>query len=191
MHPTLFETVKIKDGKIFNLDWHNQRFNRTQKELFLNNMPFDLSEFISPPPVGLYRCKIIYTNNKILSVDYFPYEAKKIKTLKVIQSQLDYEYKYTNRSMFEELLKDYNEILIEKDGLLTDTTIANIAFLEGDKWITPKRPLLKGTTRARLIEEGFLQERDIKKEVLKNYSNFALMNAMIGFQIQKSANIQI
>ena len=109
----------------------------------------------------------------------------------MIQSQLDYEYKYTNRSIFEKLLKDYNEIIIEKDGLLTDTTIANIAFLEEDKWITPKKPLLKGTTRAKLIKEGFLHERDIRKESLKNYSNFALMNAMIGFQIQKSVNIQI
>ena len=191
MYPTLFETIKIEDGEIFNLDWHNRRFNKTQKELFSNSTSFDLSEFISPPTLGLYRCKIIYTHNKILSVNYFSYEAKEIKTLKVIQSQLDYEYKYTNRSMFEELLKDYNEIIIEKDGFLTDTTIANIAFLEGDKWFTPKRPLLKGTTRARLIKEGFLHERDIRKESLKNYSNFALMNAMIGFQIQKSVNIQI
>lgn len=191
MHPTLFETIKIEDGKIFNLDWHNQRFNTTQKELFSNSTPLDLNEFITPPTTGLYRCKIIYSNNEILSVDYFPYEAKKIKTLQVVKSQLSYAYKYTNRSMFQELLKDYNEIIIEKDGLLTDTTIANIAFLEGDRWITPKRPLLKGTTRARLIDEGFLHERDIQKESLKNYSHFALMNAMIGFQIQKSANIQI
>ncbi len=191
MQPTLFETIKIKDGKIFNLDWHNRRFNTTQKELFSNTSTLELSEFISPPTLGLYRCKIIYTHNEILSVNYFSYEAKEIKTLKVIQSQLDYEYKYTNRSMFEELLKDYNEIIIEKDGFLTDTTIANIAFLEGGKWFTPKRPLLKGTTRARLIKEGFLHERDIRKESLKNYSNFALMNAMIGFQIQKSVNIQI
>ena len=194
MHPTLFETIKIEDGKIFNLDWHNKRFNKTQKELFSNTSSINLKEFISPPTSGLYRCKIIYTDNDIQSVEYFPYKAKKIKKLKVIESQLDYSYKYTNRSTFQELslelAKDYAEIIIEKNGFLTDTSIANIAFSDGKTWFTPSTPLLKGTTRARLLNEGFLKLKDIKKENIKEYKYFALMNAMIGFRIQKYVDIQ-
>ena len=194
MHPTLFETIKIEDGKIFNLDWHNKRFNKTQKELFSNTSSINLKEFISPPTSGLYRCKIIYTDNDIQSVEYFPYKAKKIKKLKVIESQLDYSYKYTNRSIFQELslklAKDYDEIIIEKNGFLTDTSIANIAFSDGKTWFTPSTPLLKGTTRARLLNEGFLKLKDIKKENIKEYKYFALMNAMIGFRIQKYVDIQ-
>ena len=194
MHPTLFETIKIEDGKIFNLDWHNKRFNKTQKELFSNTSSINLKEFISPPTSGLYRCKIIYTDNDIQSVEYFPYKAKKIKKLKVIESQLDYSYKYTNRSTFQELslelAKDYAEIIIEKNGFLTDTSIANIAFSDGKTWFTPSTPLLKGTTRARLLNEGFLKLKNIKKENIKEYKYFALMNAMIGFRIQKYVDIQ-
>ena len=190
MLPSCFETIKIKDGKIFNLDWHNRRFNATQQTLFLNSSTMDLQTVISPPKRGLYRCKIIYGNNSIHSIKYFPYKAKEITHFSIVKSHLDYQYKYTDRSSFQELLLDHEEIIIEKDGLLTDTSIANIAFFDGSSWLTPKTPLLEGTTRARLLEEGFLKLENIKKENLKKYSNFALMNAMIGFRIQKSVSIQ-
>jgi hypothetical protein len=35
----------------------------------------------------------------------------------------------------------------------------------------------------RLIEDGFLHVRDISTDDIKQYSGFAIMNAMIGFQI--------
>jgi 4-amino-4-deoxychorismate lyase len=190
MHNTLFETIKIEDGQIFNLDWHNKRFNKSQKELFNINSHIDLKELISPPKIGLHRCKITYASN-IQSIEYFSYTAKNFQNFKILKSQLDYKYKYTNRLAFQKLLENYDEIIIEKDGLLTDTSIANIAFFDGTSWLTPRTPLLEGTTRARLIDEGFLKLSDIKKENIKNYSNFALMNAMIGFCIQKSVSIQI
>ena len=189
MSNTLFETIKIEDGQIFNLDWLNKRFNKTQKELFSNFSSIDLKKIISPPQKGLYRCKIIY-DETIQSVEYFPYQAKTFKNFHVVQSQLDYEYKYSDRMAFQKLLKEYDEIIIEKDGLLTDTSIANIAFFDGKTWVTPKTPLLQGTTRARLINKGFLKLTNIKKENIENYSHFALMNAMIGFRIQKSVSIQ-
>ena len=46
-----------------------------------------------------------------------------------------------------------------KQGLLTDTSIANIALSDGTHWYTPAHPLLKGTKRAALLEEGILQEK--------------------------------
>jgi len=190
MHPTLFETIKIEDGQIFNLDWHNSRFNKTQKKLFNITSDIDLKEFISPPKTGLHRCKLIY-DQSIQSVEYFPYVAKTFQNIKVVKSQLDYKYKYTDRLEFQELVEKYGEIIIEKNDLLTDTSIANIAFFDGKSWLTPTTPLLEGTTRARLLNEGFLKLKDIKKENIKNYSYFALMNAMIGFRIQKSVAIQI
>jgi len=187
MDNSCFETIKIEDGKIFNLDWHNRRFHKTQKELFNTSSRVNLKDFISAPSIGLYRCKIIY-DSKIQSVEYFPYQKKEFKRFQVVKSQIEYAYKYTNRLPIQSLLANYEEIIIEKDGLLTDTTIANIAFFDGKTWFTPTTPLLQGTTRARLIDEGFLKLRDIKKEDIKEYSHFALMNAMIGFCIQ---NVQI
>jgi 4-amino-4-deoxychorismate lyase len=73
--------------------------------------------------------------------------------------------------------------LIIKNELVTDTSIANIAFFDGEKWLTPKKPLLKGTTRARLLENGEIFEADIDVHTLKNYTQVALLNAMIDFDI--------
>ncbi|RUM56328.1 MAG: 4-amino-4-deoxychorismate lyase, partial [Nautilia sp.] len=68
-----------------------------------------------------------------------------------------------------------------KNGLITDTTISNLAFFDGNNWITPKTPLLKGTKREELIQKGFLKEKEIKIEDIKHFKKFAMMNAIIGF----------
>jgi len=189
MQKELFETIKIENGQIFNIEWHNKRLNKARKELFGETHKLNLQEYITPPTKGLYRCRVLYSSN-IKTVEYFSYAPKYFKKFKVVQSNIDYKYKYNDRSELTKLLKNYEEIIIEKDTFLTDTSIANIAFFDGTTWFTPEKPLLFGTTRARLIEEGFLKLKNIKKEDIKNYSYFALMNAMIGFQIQKSINIE-
>jgi len=191
MHKLLFETIKINDGQIYNIDWHNKRCNKTRKELFKKNNLLDLRDFIEAPKKGLFRCRIVYAED-ILSIRYIPYSPKVINTFKIIKSQLNYKYKYDNREALNTLLHpDYDEIIIEKNNLLTDTSIANIAFYTGKQWITPKKPLLHGTIREKLLHENFLEPKNIKSSEILNFSHFALMNAMIGFQIQKSINIKI
>jgi 4-amino-4-deoxychorismate lyase len=189
--PLLFETIKIENGQIANIEWHNQRCNRSRFDFFQERKSINLETFITAPKSGLYRCRIVY-NKHIQSVEYIPYIPIKIEHIKLVNSQIDYSYKYNNREIFHQLQqKGYDEILIEKNGLLTDTSIANIAFYTGKEWITPKIPLLEGTLRARLLNENFLKLKNIEKNEIKNFSHFALMNAMIGFQIQKSVNIRI
>ena len=186
------ETIKIEDGVISNIKWHNFRFNRTRKEIFGVNDLLNLQNYISSfPQKGLFRCRILYSQ-EIESVEYIPYKIRDIESLKVVRSNIEYSYKYANRDELNSLknsFSSYSDILIEKDGLLTDTTIANIAFYNGYSWITPQNPLLEGTIRARLIDRGFLLTKDIKSDDLNNFSNFALMNAMIGFQIKKNIRI--
>jgi len=191
MQTLLFETIKIEDGQIYNIAWHNKRCNTARKELFNQSNLVDLKSFITAPKQGLFRCRIVYAQD-ILSVDYFPYSPKSIHSFKVVKSQLDYSYKYDDREELNKLLHPkYDEIIIEKDGLLTDTSIANIAFYDGKEWLTPKKPLLQGTTREKLLHKNFLKVKNIKSSEIIHFSHFALMNAMIGFQIQKSINIKI
>lgn len=183
----LFETIKVEDGQLLNIEWHNRRFNKSRLELFNIEEEIDLKEYITNiPQNGLYRCRVLYSQ-EIESILFFTYTPKKFTSFKIIKSSLSYNYKFDDRSEINTLKDDsFDEIIIEKEGLLTDTSIANIAFFDGKRWITPKKPLLEGTTRARLLHKGFLTLKNIKKEHIKNYSHFALMNAMIGFQIQKS-----
>jgi len=187
----LLETIKIEDGEVSNLSYHQARCDESRKALFNSTDTLDLSSLIQAPPKGLYRCRILY-DEKIHSIEYIPYIPKEIHTLKIISSDLEYDYKYANRDALNKLLQthtDADDILIEKEGYLTDTTIANIAFYDGKQWFTPEKPLLKGTMRAKLLDEGFLHTRKIKKEEITDYTHVALMNAMIGFKIINPINI--
>jgi len=190
--PLLLETVKIEDGRIFNLPYHQKRCDYSRRTLFHAKDILDLSEAITPPADGLYQCRILY-NNTIRNVEYISYIPKKIDSLRIISSDTDYHYKYADRKVLNALLSqnpDVDEIIIEQKGLLTDTTISNIAFYDGETWFTPKTPLLHGTMRAKLIEEGFLQTKDILKKELHLYTQVALINAMLGFKVLNHFNIQ-
>lgn len=190
--PLFLETVKTEDGQIFNLSFHQARFAKTQKAFFgIEHNLLRLSNVINAPKKGLYRCRILY-DERIQTIEYIPYVSKEIRTLKIVSSNLDYAYKYANRESLSALLEtnpDADEVIIEKDGFLTDTTMANIAFYDGNKWCTPLNPLLQGTTMTRLLDQGFLHSKEITKKTLSDYTHVALMNAMIGFKIIKKINI--
>ncbi|WP_419777063.1 aminotransferase class IV family protein [Malaciobacter marinus] len=176
-----FETVKCEDYEVFNLSYHNKRIAKT----IARN--FDLSEYISPLNEKLLRCKVIYNSDEIIDIKYFEYKKKEIKNFKIIKNdKIEYSKKYLNRDSLNKLFEQKescDEIMIFKNSLLTDTSIANIAIFYDNSWITPKKPLLNGTTRQRYINSGFIKEADITLAMLKNAKKIALLNAMIDFDI--------
>ncbi len=181
----LLETIKVEGGEAFHLSYHNQRFNSTRNSLFGINKLVSLGKYISPPDNGLYRCRILY-DREIQKIEFLPYQPKPIQKIALISSDLVYPFKYADRTLFDKLLTaspECDEMLIVRQGFLTDVTIANIAFLQEGQWITPDRPLLEGTTRRRLIDEGFLTPKTIREEEIDHFDGFALMNAMLGFKV--------
>jgi len=176
-----FETIKVKDGKIFNLPYHNWRFNKTRKEVFGAKETLFLENFISPPPQGLFRCKVFY-KEEVEEIKFFPYTPKNFKTFKLLFANIEYPYKFEDRNGLNRLLtQEADDVLIIKNDLLTDTSIANVAFFYKNEWITPLYPLLKGTTRERLLQEGFLKVANIEVVDLPKFEKMAIMNAMLGF----------
>ncbi len=184
-----FETIKCDDFEIFNLDYHNKRV------AFTIGKNLNLQEYINPISNELLRCKIIYDENEVLDVQYFPYKKKQINSFKVIfDDGIDYSKKYLNRERLDYLFSQKDsceEIIILKNGIVTDTSIANIAIFYEGVWITSKQCLLNGTTRARLIEDKKIFEKDITLEMLKNASKIALLNAMIDFYIIEKPKIYL
>ncbi|MFW2307671.1 aminotransferase class IV family protein [Aliarcobacter butzleri] len=183
-----FETIKCEDFEVFNLDYHQKRVANT---IGLN---INLQEYINPISEELLRCKLIYDENGVVDVLYFPYKKREIKSFKIIfDNEIEYSKKYLNRAKLDELYEkrdNCDEVIIIKNEIVTDTTIANIAIFYENSWITSKNCLLGGTTRARLIEEKKLLEKDITLDMLKNASKVALMNAMIGFDEIKDFKIK-
>lgn len=189
MNKIFLETIKVVDGEIYHLDYHQKRYESVLDDFGIKTKQ-NLRNFIDPPKNGVYRCRLVYDISEIphiREISYHEYEKKKIASLKIINDDnIKYGYKYLNRNELNALfaLRDgCDDVLIIKNGFVTDTTIANIAFLDSTRWITPKKPLLKGTTRERLLSEGKIFEADIYTDEIKSFKKVALLNAMIDFDI--------
>jgi 4-amino-4-deoxychorismate lyase len=186
------ETIRAVDGIVFNLEYHQNRYESVLKDIGAKSIQ-DLKNVLNPPNNGIYRCRVVY-DDKTIKASYHKYIKRKVSSLKLIYNDnIDYSKKYENREAIDNLFlqkNDCDDILIVKNSLITDTSIANIAFYDGKNWLTPKKPLLDGTTRKRLIDNGFLAEVDIRVKDINNFYKIALMNAMIDFDIIAQENIR-
>jgi 4-amino-4-deoxychorismate lyase len=179
------ETIRIEEGRACHLPYHNQRMNETRAHLGLSD-GLDLEAVIGD--VSIYqqrtRCRIVY-DTEIRSVEFFPYQIRSVKTLRLVEdNQMDYGCKYANRSALNRCFAQRgacDDVLIVQNGDVTDTTIANVAFWNGETWFTPSTPLLKGTMRASLLDSHQIQEAKIRVEDLSHFSRLRLFNAMISF----------
>ena len=73
----------------------------------------------------------------------------------------------------------YDEVIIVKDGYITDTSYTNLCFFDGTTWFTPDTPLLPGTMRQRLLDQGIIKEKSIPLSDLNKYQSISLINAMM------------
>ena len=192
MSKQLLETICCQDGRPLHLSYHQERLNAALKTIG-SHSHYELSELLEPPEKRLLRCRFLYSTHGF-EVSYIPYTKRSVTSLQLLEApKLDYALKYADRSSLDALFAQKGEsddILIVQNDFVTDTSIANIAFYDGEKWLTPQDPLLKGTTRARLLHEKKIVEHPIKVQDLHHFKEFALMYAMIGFDIVKNGIIQ-
>jgi len=189
----LIETISCIDGKLQNLFWHTARVNKSRSVLFNTTNKLSLEKTPLPDFVkkGNWKCRILY-DQKINGVSFEPYMAKKISTLKLIESNIEYGHKYEDRSTLDELYKqreNADEVIIIKHGLVTDTSIANILLFDGLNWITPDSPLLEGTMRAELLSKKIVAPKKVKVANLSTYKKIMLVNAMNPFNESKALNL--
>ncbi len=193
----LFETIRLQDGVLQNLEYHNFRLNHSRKSLFDITESIDLEKLIQIPSnckQGLFKCKVMYGNKEVKKIEFKPYMPRVIKSLRLIEdNKISYSYKYTNRGSINRLLtkrERYDDILIIKEGFVTDTSFSNILFFDGDKWLTPSTPLLRGTMRSFLLENKFISETEIKVADLKQFQKARLINAMNPFESKRDIKIE-
>jgi len=192
----LFETIRIQDGVLQNIDYHNVRLNHARKSLYKSPDDIDLEQVIKIPATcktGLIKCRVVYSK-EIKSIDFESYLPHTVKSLRLIEeNRISYNYKYTNRGSLNEMLtkrERFDEILIVKKGFISDTSYSNIIFFDGEKWVTPSTPLLPGTMRSYLLEKNLISERPIKVADLKSFQKARLINAMNPFEAGKDIKIE-
>jgi len=136
-------------------------------------------------PNRLFKCRIIYSK-QIEKIEFIPYQLSNITSLKiVVDDEIDYSHKYLDRNQLENLFsqkRNCDDILIVKNGLVTDTSFANILFYNGKEWITPTHPLLKGIQQQFLLETEQISTTKIRPSDLKYFKKARLVNAMMRFE---------
>ncbi len=181
------ETIRCENGVLQNLKYHQTRLDYSQAILLKSYHSINLNELIVPKDCenGLFKCRIIYSES-LESLEFLPYMLPKISSLKlVVNNEIDYSHKFANRSEIQKLFEKRglaDDILIVKNGLITDTSFANILFFDGKRWLTPEKPLLKGTQRENLLRQGLIFQADISPASLSDFSKARLINAMIRFE---------
>lgn len=182
------ETIRIENKQLQHVEAHIRRMAETQRHFFGLNQRLDLTSLISMPAsmdLSVHKCRILY-DAQIREVSITPYVPKLLKKLKLISSdEVEYAFKFEDRSKFDELLAGKgvaDEILLVKNGCITDTSYSNVTFYDGKNWYTPDTFLLNGTCRQRLLLQGKIHEMHITTENLHCFVGVKPINAMLNFE---------
>lgn len=183
----LVETIRTEAGNLLNISFHNDRVARSLHDVFSFKSEIKLERVITVPEnaaSGVFKCRVEY-DHEIRKIEFIPYEIKPVRSLRIIvDNEIEYRYKFVNRSAIEKLTEmrgKCDDIIIVKNGYITDSSYANLIFLNlSGRWITPSSFLLSGTRRASMLKNGLIQESPIPLVELKNYIGVKLINAMIG-----------
>ncbi|MDD3079607.1 MAG: aminotransferase class IV [Paludibacter sp.] len=181
------ESIKLQDGQFFRLSFHQQRINQSFKSCYPGFAPFNLSELLETtnyPETGLYKYRIIF-DHQTQETEFAPYKMRKIESLKLVETSAQtHDYKNEDRAEIDRAFaqrRECDDVIMVKNGMLTDTSYANIALFDGEKWYTPRIPVLYGTNRASLIAENKIIEKDLKSNDINHFSRIRIFNAMIEF----------
>ncbi len=178
------ETICISDGSICLPEMHKARMCATVEKTF--RQPAELTGFPTTVPEpfrqGKVKCRIVY-DTAIREVTFAPYTPRKINTLRLVDGHdIDYALKYADRSALERLREMRNgcdDILIVKDGCLTDTSYSNIVLENSHGLFTPDTCLLNGVRRRHLLATGQIRETRITLADLSTYTRLYLINALL------------
>lgn len=183
----LIETIRVTDGRYCNAPMHLQRMERSVRELYGCASPL-----VELPPVpatyssGVVKCRILY-GKEIGSLEFDSYRPREVKTLRLVEGgDMDYHLKYADRSRLDALRAlrgDCDDIVILRDGIVTDTSYSNLLFITDKEIFTPSEPLLCGTMRQSLMESGVAKPLSVTAEELLsgayNIHSVVMINAML------------
>lgn len=187
------ETICIENGEPQNIAYHKARMSTTAQKFGFTPPPFpDFKEMTK----GIehdekVKCSIVY-HTEIIQVTTVPYFPRKIKTLKLVYSDIDYSSKFSDRTELNKLLEqkeDCDEILIVQNGFITDTSYTNVILENQNGLFTPDTPLLEGTKRKKLLDNKIITKTAITVENLKTFDRAYLINAMLDIEDQEGIEI--
>lgn len=154
----LFESIRCHEGNFINLDYHEKRLNRSRQEVLKFYSSITLKTIIVPEEAkkGLWKCRVSYAA-KVDKIEFSKYSPANPRAFKLVTADIQYDYKFEDRAAIDTLFArrgTADDIVIVVDGQITDSSYGNLIFKRGEQWLTPIKPLLPGTMRAALLDNG-------------------------------------
>lgn len=181
------ETIQLLDGQFIRLPLHQARMDKALAYHYPQTKFITLENALCQqkyPEVGLFKCRVVY-DSEIRLIEFIPYTPPIIRSLKIVETDIpSLPYKIADRKDYQTTFSkrgECDDVLLVKNGLLTDTSYCNIALWDGKQWFTPKIPLIQGVNRAQLLAERKLIKKDIKVDDLVNFQRIVLFNALNEF----------
>ncbi|MDD4002503.1 MAG: aminotransferase class IV [Bacteroidales bacterium] len=188
------ESLKVVGGEFMNIELHQQRIDISSK-IFSINKKIVLKDINIPKSNNdlVQKCRILYSNDDLI-ISFSEYKQRKIESLKLVfDDSIDYSFKFEDRQPLKQLYdkrEDCSDIIIVKNGLLTDTSFSNIILFDGENYFTPNSFLLNGTMRQKLLSDKRIIEKEIKYDELSNYNRIILINALNSIEDNLSIKIE-
>ncbi len=192
----LIESICYENGVFVRLPFHQSRLDRSRQHYFGDLKPIVLDQCLKVPESLTnvkVKCRVTY-GQKIEAIEYETYIPKIVKSIRLVKSDtIDYSYKLKDRELLNSLfLKrcDADDIVIVKNGYLTDSCYANVVFLRNGSWFTPANPLLPGTRREYYLRNRMIFPLNIKIDDLNQFVEVRLINAMRSIEDSTSIPIE-
>lgn len=180
---TFSEAIKMNDSTFFNLEYHQKRINRTLQHFYQTEIDISIIKDIIPSYAkeGLFKCRVVYSDI-IEKVEFIPYFFRYLGEIGVVtDDEINYSYKYTDRSKINELLQKSgcDDIIIVKNGFVTDSSFSNLVFKSSKGFFTPRDCLLPGTKRQLLLDKNLIKDIRIHVNDIHKFDEVYFINAMI------------
>ena len=178
---SFIETFMLRGGELIAGELHRERMLRTLRgqgaetssaflQSLLSTSPWqEVEAYLTEQqilPATTYRLTLEYSLAGLSAIRLVPYCKRTIRALRPLPlpDGFDYSYKYADRSFFEqmkaELADDEEPLFVRPDDTITDTSFTNVLIETKAGYLTPTRPLLKGTQREGLLQAGLIAETD-------------------------------
>lgn len=195
----LIETLRWTPGEgYFLLDEHLARLRASALWAGIALAPGAAREALAQSAAGLaptvQRVRLVLQADGQIDITAQPFDwpGRRLWTLALADAPVDAAdpllfHKTTQRGLYDAARAAHPEaddvLLWNRRGELTETSIANLAFLRGGQWYTPpaRCGLLPGTYRAALLRAGRLREGVLRRDELADLPALAVFNALRGW----------
>lgn len=179
-----FETIRMENGIVCAPERHRERMQQTCNETWGDFRHDAILKNLQVPEAyrtGIVKLNVFY-NQTLFETKFSPYVPQEIKSIRLVDApdELNYHLKYTDRSLMNKLvqLSGADEIIMVRNGMITDTSKANIVFEKEGAFFTPNTFLLNGTMRQHLLNTQQVKEAQISLENMAQYEAMYFVNAM-------------